>query len=150
MSFHCAAADLKLSHCYQLLVAVQKFFAPGRPERIPSRRRTRSGHDRGAAAAVQCSFQIWCVTSIWAALYGSSPQLPCRSGPPGGGTTARGGCPRQPTAHIYLPNHGNVAREMQEKGDHRQESVWGVGWNLGAEKGPCRRDLGPMIHIGHL
>ena len=54
------------------------------------------------------------------------------SGPPGGGTTARGGCPRQATAHIYLPNHGNVAREMQEKGDHRQESVW----NVGAEKGP--------------
>ena len=58
-------------------------------------------------------------------LGGSLWEQPCRSGPPGGGTTARGGCPRQATAHIYLPNHGNVAREMQEKGDHRQESVWG-------------------------
>ena len=42
-----SAADLNLLHCYQLLVAVQPFFAPGRPERIPSSRRTRSGHDRG-------------------------------------------------------------------------------------------------------
>ena len=87
------------------------------------------------AGAVVFFSDLVCNVNLGGSLW-EQPQLPCRSGPPGGGTTARGGCPRQATAHIYLPNHGNVAREMQEKGDHRQESVWLDEWNVGAEKGP--------------
>ena len=85
--------------------------------------------------------------SLW-----EHPQLPCRSGPPGGGTTARGGCPRQATAHIYLPNHGNVVlpSELEEKGDHRWKSVWGVSEECGPRERPGGSDLSLLICIGHL
>ena len=95
------------------------------------------------------SFQIWCVTSIWAALYGFTG---VGRGPPGGKPTARGGCRRQGRAHIYLPNHGNVVLpfELEEKGDHRWKSVWGVSEECGPRERPRGSDLSLLICIGHL
>lgn len=100
---------------------------------------------QAVAEAVVFFSDLVCNVNLGGSLW-EQPQLPCRSGPPGGGTTARGGCPRQATAHIYLPNHGNVAREMQEKGDHRLAGRV----ECGCRERPRRRDLALMIHIGHL